>query len=238
MKTYLRRITGLLVFAICIIPSASFGFGNDCAFANQYTKLIQSQTQLAIKAPSVALSKFYAYKAIKGLYKTLDNYKNCGCDNALSKLEEAEKNLKAATQTSEVLQQQKLLKTALKLTLQSLDHLEDFRKKENMNSYADDVLVMNVQSTSLEVNPQNSLADRPVLKSTIERKISDFKASIANLKLTLNCIEVKEFVVQVQKTTKTKLNQKVVTPGKQFYYNRMLETTYDELAELETCMAR
>ncbi|KPM30752.1 Hypothetical protein I595_3249 [Croceitalea dokdonensis DOKDO 023] len=244
MLTYSKRfcVSTLLFAGSTLFLLFSFSLNDPCAFANQHTEFIKSQTKRALKAPSLELSKFYAYKALKGIFKTADNFESCGCNDAYVTIKKAELSLRQATQANDHQTSLQLLQSSLQLTEKSLDKLHAFRNTKSL--YTDDVLTMNtIEGDTMKATEHLSLPKQEVdipqeFQQKVDEKITNFKTSITDLRTSLTCEEVKDFLTNVQEFTKLKLADDAITPVRKLYHVKMLEATYEELAGLHTCLGK
>ena len=234
MKTYRRLV--LIVAGILGILSlllmASFATLNACAFANQHTVFIKSQTQLAIEASDLEKAKYYAYKALKGINKTRSNYKNCGCKPALVNISQAEQNLREATKAKSFDDSKTFLQIALKSTLTSIDALEEF--EEDNSHYGDDVLVLNTKQV-IEDQGGVLLPKSKQLKETMDNSLMDFEKSLENIVQHVECADAFSFISKIHDKTKNKLSDPSLSDAKKYYNGRVKEITYNALITLEGC---
>jgi len=238
MKTYRRTVlitAGVLGF-IALLVMASFTTFNACAFANQNTEFIKIHTQLAIEAPDFEKSKYHAYKALKGINKTKNNFKDCGCENALINIKQAEHNLKQATKTNSLEASKSFLQTALKSTITSIDALEEFEDVDN-TTYGNDVLVLNTKQV---LNEQGGviLPKAKRLKEAIELNVSQFEKSLQNVLEHVECEDAFNFISKLHAKTKERLDDKSLSEAKIYYHGRVKEITYSALLSLEGCPAK
>ena len=84
----------VLLGGLSLLLMASFTTYKSCKTANVNTLFIKEQIQLAIEATDFEKSKYYTFKALKAMYTTKKNFKDCGCDDASKQLNLAEQNLK------------------------------------------------------------------------------------------------------------------------------------------------
>ena len=235
MKTY--RKTVLIVAAVlgflALLAMASFTTINACAFANQHTEFIKNQTQLAIKASDFEKAKYYAYKALKGINKTKNNFKNCGCEDALENIYQAEQSLKEATKANSFKNSKAFLEVALKSTLSSINALDEF-ENNNQSEYGDDLLVLNTKQV---LNDQGGvlLPKSKQLQETMDNSLIEFENSLENILQHVECADAFNFISKIHDKTKNKLNQGSLSEAKSYYHNRVKEITYDALLRLEGC---
>lgn len=238
MKTY-RKVVLLIATilgVLFLLLMASFTTINACAFANQHSVFIKSQTQLAIESSDLEQAKYYAYKALKGINKTKNNFKDCGCENALVNIKQAEQNLKQATKTNSLEASKSFLQTALKSTMISINALEEFEDGDN-TTYGNDVLVLNTKQV---LNEQGGviLPKAKRLKEAIDLNVSQFEQSLQNVLEHVECGDAFNFISKIHTKTKEKLGDKSLSEAKIYYHGRVKEITYNALLSLEGCPAK
>ncbi|MDT0608207.1 hypothetical protein [Croceitalea rosinachiae] len=235
MKTYRRAVLviaavlGLLALWIM----ASFTTLNACAFANQHTEFIKDQTQLAIKADNFEKAKYYAYKALRGINNTKKNFKDCGCENALKNITEAEKNLKVATKSKSFEDSKTFLEIAMKNTLNSIEALEEFENNDQ-SEYGDDLLVLNTKQV---LNDQGGvlLSKAKQLRETMNQSLAEFENSLDKVIQYVDCPDAFNFISKIHTKTKEQLRKGSHSEAKIYYHKRVKEITYDALTRLNGC---
>ena len=105
---------------------------------------IKDQTETAISANELQITKYYAYKAINGIEKTRSNFEACGCQEAISSLDDVLNNLKEATKAETHPSSKEALQKALKNTLKGIKELQDFGLSVS-DVYGDSMLVLNTK---------------------------------------------------------------------------------------------
>ena len=235
MKTYTRptSILATLLGFLTLLVMVSFTNYNACAFANQNTEFIKSQTQLAIEATDFQKSKYHAYKALSGIDKTKKNFKSCGCEHATKNIAQAEQNLKQATRANSFEDSKTFLQIALKNTLISIGALEEF-EKESQTQYGDNVLVLNTKQV-LEEQGGVLLTSKEQLKKTMDNSLNEFENSLEKVVQHVDCTDAFNFITQIHNKTKKKLRDGSLSEAKVYYHNGVKEITYNALLRLDGC---
>ncbi len=238
MKTYKRAVlvAALVLGIIALFTMASFTVNDACAFANQHTEFIKEQTQLAINANDIQKTKYHAYKALKGINKTKDNFKACPCENALENIKNAERNLREATKANSITDSKTFLNIALENTLTSLEALEAF-ENNNESEYGDDVLILNTKQV-LDNQGGVLLPKGKQLRKNMDSSLAEFESSLEKIVQHVDCSDAFHFLTKIHTKTKNKLNDTTLSEAKVYYHQRVKEITYDALLELNGCPVR
>ena len=215
-----------------LLLTAASGY-NACEFAQNNTLFFKEQTQQAIAAKSFDKAKYHAYKALNGIYKTKPNFKECGCENALKTVNNAEENLKEATRAISFEDAGVFLNIALKnigLTLNSLESLE----YQYTSNYGDHILVMN--TAEVLDPPKKSIANPDhLMQETVERSLTKFKESLEKVVALDDCKTAKYFVRSIVEKTRKELSNPTLTKAQRNYHNRVNTFAKEALLQLESC---
>lgn len=115
-----------IIFLSVLLTSifSSFAASDACEYAGSNIGYVRSQTQKALDAKDLNQAKYYAYKALKGIYKSQKQLNDCGCENAGVNIEESQYFLRMATKATSFDSAKIMLMDAKKTTIASLDELE------------------------------------------------------------------------------------------------------------------
>ncbi len=235
MKTY-RRPTLLIAVLLAItslLMMASFTTYNVCEFANTNTIYIKDQTQLAFEASEFKMVKYHAYKALTGIEKAKNSFKDCGCDSAIEGIDRTKANLKNATKAPSIYDAKTFVHIALKNTHISINALQNFGQKSN-TSYGDNFLTINTKQSKVATDDiitfkGNTLSDK------IENGVAKFKISLDKMMEVNDCAIAFNYVQETHDLSSKKSLDKTISPGKRYYHKRIKEITSKALENLGDC---
>jgi len=235
MKTYQRKILiiAILIGALSLLTMASFTTYNACEFANTNTLYIKDQTQLAYNANDFKMVKYHAYKALTGIERSKNNFKDCGCNAALEGINRTKENLKSATKSSALFDAKSFVEIALKNTTISIIALEGFKQKKN-TVYNEGFLTMDALNLNL-INDNIIELEGLTLSEKIENGVNKFKTSLAKMIAVNDCSIALNYVQTTHKLSVLKSNDENVSPGKRYYHKRIKEITAQALEDLKSC---
>ncbi|WP_146129892.1 hypothetical protein [Flagellimonas meridianipacifica] len=213
--------------------TASFKATNACEYANSNMEYIKDQTETAISSPELQITKYYAYKAINGIEKTRSNFNACGCQEAISSLDDVLINLKEATKADTHSSSKQALQKALKNTLKGIRELKDFGLTVN-NVYGDNMLVLNTKEV-LDAQGGILLPEGKQLEQQIHNGLRNFEISIDNIIKQLDCDEARRFIKKTYENASIKLLDTDLTKPKKIYHQRVKTITKNALAKIEDC---
>ncbi|GMN09515.1 hypothetical protein MTsPCn9_00290 [Croceitalea sp. MTPC9] len=235
MKTYRRIILliAALLGIIGLILMASFTTYNACEFANTNNVYIKNQTELAFDAGDFKMVKYYAYKALTGIERAKDNFKDCGCDMATKSIDRTKENLKSATKAPTMEDAKTFVKIALKNTHLSIAALEDYEPTMN-SAYGEGFLTMNTNSKALITDDIVNFEGN-TLSEKIESGIAKFKSSLDRMIEINDCATALNYVQVTHELSVRKSADQTISPGKRYYHKRIKEVTANALKDLENC---
>lgn len=211
---------------------ASFTTYNACEFANTNTVYIKDQTQLAFDANEFKMVKYHAYKALTGIERAKENFKDCGCDAALEGINRTKSNLKNATKAPSISDAKIFVHIALKNTTISITALENYEKASN-NSYGEDFLTLN--TTSDVITDDIIKLEGNTLTEKIEYGLAKFKKSLDNMIAINDCATALNYVEKTHELSVKKSMNESVSPGKRYYHKRIKELTEIAIKDLKNC---
>ena len=213
--------------------TASFKATNACEYANSNMEYIKDQTETAISASELQIAKYYAYKAISGIEKTRSNFDACGCQEAITSLDNALSNLKEATKADTHTTSKQALHKALKNTEKGIKELQNFGLSVN-DVYGDDMLVFNTKEV---LNAQGGilLPKGKLLEQQIHNGLKDFEISIDNVIKQLDCDEARRFIKKTYDNASIKLLDTDLTKPKKIYHQRVKTITKNALSKIKDC---
>ncbi|UJH66785.1 hypothetical protein [Allomuricauda sp. SCSIO 65647] len=229
-KRILLIVAALMSFWLMV----SFRFTNACEFANSNIQFVKERTEEAIQAPDLKMSKYYAYRALNGIFNSKENFSECGCEEAIINITLASENLKEATKASNIEDTKVFLQIAMQNTLSGINALRTFGER-GTSKYGDRYLSLNTH----EINFVDDMMFEEVPKSEamvrIEESLSKFEDSMNKIVETVDCERARPFILQMQNETIGKLANPDLTEKKQYYHNRVFEITEKALTKLEVC---
>ncbi|WP_435623033.1 hypothetical protein [Flagellimonas sp.] len=231
-----RKFDLFIVFAIGIqslFSMASVKNSNACEYANSNMEYIKDQTETAISATELQITKYYAYKAINGIEKTRSNFEACGCQEAISSLDDVLDNLKEATRAETHPSSKEALQKALKNTLKGIKELEDYGLSIS-DVYGDTMLVLNTKEV-MEAQGGILLPEGKLLEQQIHNGLKNFEISIDNIVNQLDCAEAKRFIKKTYNNASITLLNTDLTKPKKIYHQRVKTITKEALAKLKEC---
>jgi hypothetical protein len=212
---------------------ASFTTYNACEFANTNTLYIKDQTLLAFEANEFKMVKYHAYKALNGIEKAKNNFKNCGCDGAIEGIDRTKTNLKNATKAPSIYDAKTFVHIALKNTDISINALQNFGQKVN-TTYGNDFLTINTKQSKVIVDDVISFEGN-TLSDKIENGIAKFKTSLDKMMEVNDCSIALNYVQETHDLSSKKSVDKAISPGKRYYHRRIKEITSEALEKLGKC---
>ncbi len=236
MKTYKKAVLLLaaLLGLLGLLLMASFTTYDACEVANSNTLFIKEQTQLALAAPNFEKSKYHTFKALKSVYTTKQNFKDCGCESASEQLVLTEVNLKNVIKAPEFKDAKTFLDIALKNTAICLKVLKNFEENQNKGTYGDDLLVLNAIQRE---PPQEavSLPENQELQDALKRSLSKFQNSMDDVLNKVDCPEALKFIEKVQVQSKERLLNPELSQAKKYYHYGVLQIADNASGQLKGC---
>ena len=173
---------------------ASFTTYDACEFANNNSIYIKDETRLAYEADDIELVKYHAYKALTGIERSKNNFKNCGCDAAVESINRTKINLKNATKTSSIYDAKEFIDIALKNTALSISELEKYNNASDTD-YGVDFLTLNIKDTV--INDDIVKLKGKTLSDKIDNGVAKFKESLDRMISVNDCAAA---LAYIQKT--------------------------------------
>ncbi len=236
MKTYKKAV--LLIAGILgllgLMLMVSFTTYNACKVANTKTQFIKEQTQLALNATDFEKSKYHTFKALKSVYTTKQNFKDCGCENASKQLVLAEKNLKNVIKAPEFDDAKTFLDIALKNTAICLEVLKKFEENQNKDIYEDDLLVLNAIQRQPQVEDV-ALPENQELREALKKSLSKFQNSMNDVLKNVDCPEARKFIEKVQVQSKERLQNSELSQAKRYYHYGIQQIANNAFDQLKGC---
>ncbi|WP_350290733.1 hypothetical protein [uncultured Croceitalea sp.] len=235
MKTYKRYILliATLQGILGLFLMASFTTYNACEFANTNTLYIKDQTQLALEANEFKMVKYHAYKALTGIERAKENFKDCGCDAALEGINRTKSNLKNATKAPSLNDAKTFVHIALKNTTISITALKNYEKASN-SSYGEGFLTLNTTS-DVVTDDEIITLEGNTLTEKIDYGLAKFKKSLDNMIAINDCVTALNYVETTHELSAKKSADRSVSPGKRYFHKRIKELTETAIKDLKNC---
>ena len=218
---------------LCWITCTAFSGSNACDYAGSNLGFVKSQTQLALKAETLNMSRYFAYKALNAIEKSKEQFEACGCDYAKKSITESLNNLKRATKVNSINGTRILLKRSLENTLGGIESLEKHNEL-HVSIYASDVLSKNT-TDDLEEKLRRKMPNDRELRRQIDNALINFQNSLNEVVQSVNCKEAYDFATRIYSHCEKELFKKDLSPAKKYYNYRTKEITGEALARLESC---
>lgn len=230
MKRY-HLLSAILAFGI--FSSFTKWDSSACDYAGSNIDFIRSQTQNALDASDINISRYFAYKALNAIEKSSKQFEACGCDYAVESIYEGLKNLKLATRVSSLNGTRILLKRALDNTMGSLEALDEHEEMHH-SEYTSDLLAMNTKSADAEkIGMKQPEGEKLHLK--IDQFLVDYRNSLAKMIKTVECKEAHAFALRIYNHCELELLKPDLTEPKKYYNLKTKEITFEALQELKGC---
>lgn len=230
MERY-RHIFG--IFAIIMWSSFTKPESTPCDYAGSNIDYIKSQTQKAIDASDIDVSRYFAYKALNAIETSNKQFEACGCDYAVKSIYEGLNNLKLATRVSSLNGTRILLNRALENTLGSLEALAEHDEMHH-SEYASDLLVINTKSSEQEKlgmkQPEGKL-----LHLKIDQSLVNYQNSLTKMIETVDCKEAHAFALRIYNHCEQELLKPDLTEAKKYYNLKTKQITQGALEKLKEC---
>lgn len=219
----------LLLFAL-----PSLANEKACEYAGSNISFIKSQTQKAIAAQDINLSRYHAYKALNAIEKSREQFEACNCEYANKSIFESMENLKRATKVSSLNGTKILLRRALDHALGSLEALE---KHEELHGsrYASDVLAVNTKSAG-QRRMAMKLPESSALRKQIDEALVNYEKSLAEVVRSVDCKDAFAFANRIYRHCEAELLKPDLTEAKRYYNLRTKQITARALDELKQCV--
>ncbi|MAU17070.1 MAG: hypothetical protein CMH48_10275 [Muricauda sp.] len=229
-----KRIILIVVSLLDLWLMVSFRSYSACEFANSNIQFVKEQTEEALQAPDLKLSKYYAYRALNSIYKSKKSFSECGCKDAIININLASENLKEATKANTVEDLQVFLQIAMQNTLSGINALRTYGVDKN-SKYGDKYLTMNTHELGLPTSVLSAEEGQLVSMQRIEEHLTKFENSVIRIVENVECEKARPFIERMQNETIGKLANPSLTEKKQYYHNRVFEITDRALKQLVDC---
>lgn len=223
----------MLLFLAALFCGVCFSFKNynPCDFASNNITFIKEQTENAVSASELQMAKYYAYKALDGIWNAQYSFDKCGCDDAIVNIELASKNLKEATKSGSLEDSKTFLQIAMRNARNSMNAIVEF--ESSYSKYGYESLSKNTKKDVSDLKAEISLDNNSLEK--MEARLAQYEKSITNVIQMNDCLRAQEFIAETQKITKTELSNPLLSLRKQYYHHRVIEITEAALRKLENC---
>ena len=228
-----KRIILIMVSLLGLWLMVSFRSYSACEFANSNIQFVKEQTEEALQAPNLKLSKYYAYRALNSIYKAKKSFSECGCKDAITNINLASENLKEATKANTVEDSKVFLQIAMQNTLSGINALRTFG--EGKSKYGDGYLTMNTHELRLPASVMSAEEGQMASMQRIEESLTKFESSVIRIVENVDCEKARPFIEKMQNETIGKLANPNLTEKKQYYHNRVFEITERALKQLTDC---
>lgn len=207
---------------------------NACEFAGTNISYVLNQTQKAIEAKKIDLSKFFAYKAINGIEKSKEQIEACGCDSSKELIYEGMNNLKKATKADSYTISKGFLTKALENISEGLKEIET-HKFHTDQSPDNLLLAMNSKNMEMEkIIPLTFVAEDPIQRK-IDAILQEYEKSLHEVVTTVDCKEAKAMASKIFENCEKELLREDLTETKRYYNFRAKEITKKALDQLSEC---
>lgn len=231
MKTYSRLL--LLAGIFIALFTVSFTTYNACDFASKNNTYIKTQTELAFEASNFNMAKYHAYKALTGIERAKNNFKDCGCEMATKSINRTKDNLKNGTRSPSLKDAKVFFEIALKNTSLSIEALQT-HKQEKISSYGDGFLILNTAQSS-SVKDDIISMEGNTLSQKIESGIAKFKSSLDQMIEVNDCEVALDYVQKTHESSQLKAVDSTLSPGKRYYHKRITDVTAKALQGFKKC---
>ncbi|SHI48269.1 hypothetical protein SAMN04487911_102207 [Arenibacter nanhaiticus] len=225
------KITVIILSTITVLFSA-FKTTKACEYAGSNLGFIQTQTEKAIQAQDINLSKYYAYKALNAITKSAPQLTDCGCEFAIDLVKESANNLKNATKTSSLESARILLNKALENIHSSVEALSQHDAHDSQ--FSNDVIALNTIS-SMEENKAKKMPDRKLIEAKIDLSLLRFKESMERVLIHVDCKEARAFAENIFKICEEQLLLPNITESKKYYNLETQKIAAKALEQLRNC---
>lgn len=213
---------------------SSFTTYKSCKVANVNTMFIKEQIQLALEAPDFEKSKYYAFKALKAVYSTKKNFKDCGCIDASKQLNLAERNLKNVVRSAGMEDAKTFLDIGIKNMNICLDVLEQYDENKAKSSYDHNLLVLNTVNDS-NTNTAIWHSENSALWKTVEPSLNKLRNSLEAVTTTIECKKARKFIENMKRENKEKLKNPELSQLRSYYFRSVDNIIENALLKIEGC---
>lgn len=223
----------LVLSLLAITLFSSFKTSDACEYAGSNIGYVKTQTQAAIDDNDLNKAKFLTYKAIRAIYKLKGQLDECGCEQAVIKLEESQYHLIKVTKATSIQEAKVLLVEAYNKTVASLDAIEKHHLHKNSEIGTD--LAINKFENREKIDLSIPHLDKEVLHVMIDDSLIPFEVSLEKVVATVNCKDARAFAERIFQICEQELLKPNLSEGKKYYNLRTQEITGDALKNLGDC---
>ena len=227
-----------LYFTLCIVVVCLFSSfkppSEACNYAGSNLGYVKTQTEKAVVVNDINKSRFFTYKAIKALHKSIEQFNDCGCERADVDIEESLKNLKLAAKATSLNGTKILLREALKNTVSALEAINDH--KLHSSSYSSTELAMvKVVGNKEKLKPMAKRPSEKLLHKKIDASLSNYRKSLNIIVDSVNCKDARAYAEKVYKQCEQQLLKPNLSEGKKYYNLKTKEITAEAIERLQGC---
>lgn len=230
----MKKLLSWLALLLCL-PLISYKAPNACEYAGSNLGYIKTNTQKAVEADSLSITKYFAYKALSAIEKSKKQMESCGCAYAISNINEGSEHLKRATRISSIQGSKMLLQLALENIEGSLAAISEHHLHDT--HYQGDVLALNTK-VAMEEKILMERADITTLKVKIDQSLVKFQNSLDEVLKSVDCKEAFAFTSRIYKNCERELLKDHLTEGKKYYHLRTQQITGVALQKLGDCSGK
>lgn len=224
----------ILASVMALFLFSSFTEREACEYVGSNIGFIKSQTEKAIDAEDLNRTRFLIYQALKAIYKSQDQLKDCGCGIAAINIEESEHHLKLAVKATSINGAKILLSEALSKTLAGLEALSKHHLHEKQDT-SKDLAMNNVESEVELVSLKVEELDNNILHRMIDDSLLDYETSLAKVINTVPCKDALAYANKIFQHCEQELLNSDLSEGKKYYNLRTQEITAKAIKRLGNC---
>ena len=224
---------------ICVILAvvtlglfSSFKITKACAYAESNLGYIKSQTRKALEQNDINITRLFAYRAIKAIEKSKDQFKDCGCIYAATIIDENTKNLKMATKANSLSSAKIHLNKSLENTLESIELLT--KHDSHSSTYKPGSLIIYTETVKKEGLIMKSPVDK-YLYTVVDQSLIKYETSLNKIVNTVNCKDAFAFANKIHSHCEQQLLISNLTEGKKYYNLRTKQITAKALKSIGDC---
>lgn len=214
---------------IAILTLVSFSGNEACEYAGSNINFVKTETEKAIGTDDFQISRYHTFKALNAIEKSKKKFDACGCDYAITDINESFTHLKNATRTGTINASKILLEKALENTMASLEAIENHHLHDS--KYSSDSLVLNTKgfetTETAIIKPHSDL-----FYTKIDTSLLKFEESLHTLITTLSCKEAKAYTTKVFDICEQQLLLPNLSEGKKYYHLKTKKIVSEAILEL------
>ncbi len=224
-------------YLIALLTLSSFKtISEECAYAGSNISYVKDQTALAIDENDLNKSKFFAYLALKGIHRSQQQLKQCGCEEASKAIRESQEKLILATKEAALADAKKWMRESLQTTVLALNELENHEQHyEGLSDLTETENVAEEQMTNTVTAP---LEETKLMHDLIDNRLLDYENSLEKVVNTVNCREALAYATKIADTCEQELLRPGLSESKKYYNLRTLEITKNAVSRLGNCTGK